>query len=514
MAVRTTFKMTSRAEATLALCVPSTPVLEATKAGLGRWTWAGATGRIDGGLGPAGPGQRTVGGSGSMNDQPWRRRPWRRAARIAGLALGPWLGAAVVVGVAADGRAQVIVQREDFIPVLDRPHPEWSPLGLSVGQFLVLPRLSAGVEYDDNILDTPTAGLKDAIYQINPDLTVLSNWDQNEVDLSASATLNRYNRYSSQDTDQYTVSGAGVLNVRHDLTIGLQAFNLQAEIPRSSDAYVFGSLIPLLYDQTFSRISLQKTFINFQLTADLTYEVYSYTNGLAATLNNNIVTDTPINESFRNRNTAIAFLRGDYTLSPSFEIFAEERAANSLYPDTTGRNQVTTETLVGPNVELGHVIQAEFGVGLLTNEVANPQAKAVRAADWLAQVIYLPTPLLTLSLIANQHIVDSGLPDAPAFLLKDVGFETDYELMRNLIVVGKISGLWYDYQGIVRQDRYLNASLGATYYLNRLIGINLVYAHAQRISNGSTTILGFNNVPAAIYGFDTNTLSLTIVFQR
>jgi hypothetical protein len=438
-----------------------------------------------------------------MIDHPRKRDRRRRPALAARLALGTGLAAAAV-GLAGGAGAQVIVQREDFIPVLDRPHPQWDPLGISVGQFLVSPRVSLGVEYDDNILDVPTGVQSDIIYQVNPEITAVSNWNQNEVDFSAAANLTRYDKYYQQDTDQYTISASGILNIRHDWLASLQFYNLRAEIPRSSDAYVANSIIPLLYDETYIQVFTQKKFIDFELTGSVTFQNYNYTNGLALTGPANHQTSVVVNEDFRNRDTTISYLRGDYTISPSLDLFILERVADSSYPDTTGRNQVTTETLIGPNFELGHVLQAEIGVGYLTNQVANPQAAHVQSADWLAQVIYLPTPLITLNLLADQRVVDSGLPMAPAYLLKDVGFEIDYELLRNLILVSKTSALWYDYQGISRRDRYLNASVGATYYVNRLLGINLIYAHDQRISTGS----------AAGPGFHTNSISLTLVLQR
>lgn len=114
------------------------------------------------------------------------------------------------------------------------------------------------------------------------------------------------------------------------------------------------------------------------------------------------------------------------------------------------------------------------------------------------------TPLVTVTLRANRTFQDSGLPNVAAARFTEVSLAADYELLRNVILGGRLVRQVYQYPGINgRTDRY-GGALDATYTLNRDVSIILAYTYLEQRSAGANSGLSFND----------NRASLTVTFRR
>jgi hypothetical protein len=418
-----------------------------------------------------------------------RHRPGRRIV-LAALA-GVW------VTWASASRAGDIFTHDQNVAVLDRPHPEYDPIGIRAGAFEIYPKVLGDVSYDDNVFATPADPLGDALFKVEPGVTIKSDWNQNAFSLEANGVLRRYATYGLQNSDEYSVTGAGVLDVRHDLTVTTGASHARVLLTRDTDAYATDSLTPLLYDVTTTRLGVVKTFNRLKLTAGGVFEDYRYHDGLTRNL-------TPLDATFRDRDTFAGSLRADYALSGNVALFAQETVTHSTYNRTKFRNHDQTETLVGPSFVLTHLISAEIGVGYLTSDFADPAARSVGNFTARAKIEYFPTELITVTLTADQAVIDSGLPTSPAYLSRASDLEADYELLRNLIISAKVGAIWNRYEVIDRYDRDFNASLAATWRINRGLDFGLGYNRLQRGSSGA----------AAGRRFDDDVVSLSVTVLR
>jgi hypothetical protein len=421
----------------------------------------------------------------------------RSGARVALAAL-----AGTSLGWAPGAWADDIFARDQNVAVLDRPHPEYDPLGFRAGGFDIFPKVEGQVSYDDNILALPFSPLADALFTVEPDLTIKSDWNQNALSLEANGILRRYATYGTQNSDQYSVTGSGVLNVYHDLTVTADASHALVLLTRDTDAYARFSLTPLLYDETAAHLGVVKTFARLKLTATGAFEDFRYHDGLTVRLNPPAI--VTLDTTFRDHDTYIGSLRGDYALSGDLALFVQETVTHSTYNRAHFRNQDQTETLVGPNFVVTHLITAEIGLGYLTSDFAGPGTRSVGNFTGRAKIEYFPTELITVTLTGDQAVIDSGLPTSPAYLSRTAALEADYELLRNLIISGKIGAIWNKYQVIDRYDRDFNASLAATWRVNRGLDFGLSYNRLQRGSSGA----------AAGLRFDDNVVSFSVTVQR
>lgn len=386
--------------------------------------------------------------------------------------------------------------RSENVTVRDRPRPWAEALGVRAGGgFLVYPKLSIDTAYDDNILGTQTLPLADTLFTIEPQLAIKSDWNKNAVQLTADTTLRQYVSYPSQDSNQYFFEGLGRLDLYHDLTVTADASWARVLIPRTSDAEV--SKTPLLFDQALAEANVVKTFNRIKLTATGRFEHFTYLDGEAPT-------GQPLDQHFRDHDTILGDLRGDYAVSPDFAMFLEEIVTQDHYDTAARRTQNTTETLVGPNFEIAKLITADIGAGYLTSSSSARHAKTVETPHVRANIVYFATRLIDVTLTATQDVVDSGVPTSPSYLSRHLGVEANYELFRDLIIAGKVAANWNDYRDIDRHDRYNEESLAATYLPNRWMQVVLTYDHLNRTSSGA----------AAGASLGRNTVSLALTLQR
>jgi hypothetical protein len=387
-------------------------------------------------------------------------------------------------------RGANLFARDENLEVLARGHPEWDPIGIREGAFVVLPSLRVEGAYSDNVFATAANQKSDAYAAIEPRLKVESDWNQNSLSLDARGIIERYASYPNLDSNQYSVLADGVLNVHHDLILTADVVQARTLIPRLSDQYAQLSVTQLLYEQTSATLQAVQTFNYVKLTETGSFGKVDYENGL-----------TPggmiLSQSFQNRTSYAGSLRADAALSADVAVFIQEAVGHSVL-NSRLRNHDETETLIGPNFQVAHLVTAELGVGYLTSNYADPLAKSVGNFTGRGQISYFPTELLTVKLSARQVVIDSGLISTPAYVSRQAVLEADYELLRNLVIVGTLASFWNKYQVISRHDFDASATLAAKYKISHGMALDLSLSRQHRVSRGAEAGPGFNESVAAI----------------
>ena len=358
-------------------------------------------------------------------------------------------------------------------------------MGIRAGAFVVLPSVELQGSFDDNVFATSSSTHSDVFLTVRPRLNIQSDWNQNAVGLKAEGIFQRYTTYSTLDNDQYSVDGQGLLNIYHDLTVSGEVVQARTLIPRTSDAYAQESITPLLYDDTAATLTAIKSFNILRLRATGSFADLRYQDGL-----------TPkglrLDQSFQNRRSFIGSLRADVATSAAVALFLQETVGHSVL-DSYLRNHDETETLVGTNFQVAHLVTAEAGVGYLTSSYANPAAKSVGNFTARALISYFPTGLLTLRLSARQAVIDSGLTSSPTYLSRMARLEADYELLRNLVIIGGLEANSNRYQVIDRRDLEFGVTVDARYKISHGIAFDLSLAHRQRSSSGAAAGMKFGD---------------------
>mgnify|MGYP003673920477 FL=1 len=93
------------------------------------------------------------------------------------------------------------------------------------------------------------------------------------------------------------------------------------------------------------------------------------------------------------------------------------------------------------------------------------------------------TPLTTVIGGFTREVSETTLAAASGTLKTEYKVSVDHELLRNLILSARAAMSTEEFEGIAREDDYLNAGIGAKYMLNRNFSLVLDYDYEERDSN-------------------------------
>jgi hypothetical protein len=102
--------------------------------------------------------------------------------------------------------------RDRSIPVRQRPRPEYEALGLPLGAFTAFPKLEAGLESNNNIYATSSGEISDEIWRVRPEVSLASNWPRHSLSAYARASLNRYQDYDTENSNDWSTGAATQLD--------------------------------------------------------------------------------------------------------------------------------------------------------------------------------------------------------------------------------------------------------------------------------------------------------------
>lgn len=400
-----------------------------------------------------------------------------------------------------DTTAQSNFARTQDVAVLERSHSLYDPPGVPLGGFTLYPSLGVETDYDDNIFAQRTAGRVDSIFHIRPDVRLSSNWSEGFVSLDAGASLNRYVNFSSQDTDDWSVTGRGGLDFASNGHFEADVSSAQATAALSAASTLSNQATPVVYRLNTVSASASEERNRLKFSWNASVQRFDYDN--AAAIGGGL-----INEAFRNRTIPMMSGRVDFAASPSLAAFGEAIGNIRNYdqgdPGTLKtQNAAGVELLSGVNFQLTHLARGELGVGYLNETYANARYGKVSGPGFRNKLQWFPTQLTTVTATYARTIEDSGIAGAPTFRLDSAGLQADHELLRNLILSSQFNYAHSAYVGLARTDERWQASAAARYLFNRYISLNFTYAHLTQRSYG----------PAAGTPFDDNNFGLSLALR-
>ncbi len=383
---------------------------------------------------------------------------------------------------AAASDAQTNFARDRNVSVMQRPREGYEAVGLRMGSFMAYPKVSLGAEHNDNIYATDGAEIDDLVWRVAPEINVSSDWSRHALNAYARASILRYQDFGTEDSEDLSVGASAQIDMQRNSFITLGADWADLVEPRTSPNAAVGALEPTAYETTAARAAVSHELNRLRLSGGYSFKSFDYDDG--RNLAGGVVA-----QQYRDRDEHVVTARADYAVSPATALFVEvsrnvrdyrlARPAVTLVRDSEG-----TQALVGSNFELGATSRGEIAVGYLSQEYDDPTLGDIDGFGARAQVEWFPTQLTTVTFTGSRTIEESASPGSAGYTSANVGVKVDHELMRNVILTGNVSQGKDDYQGITREDDRFNAGVGATYLLNRHVGLTVAYSHMDMDSSG------------------------------
>jgi hypothetical protein len=116
------------------------------------------------------------------------------------------------------------------VTVASRERPDFDPLGIRAGGFVLHPQVEEGLGYDDNVFGSSGGKLGSWILGTHPSLLVNSDWSRNSIGGYIGIDDLRYLDQPQQSQTNWTASLGGTLAVgRDDLTLAVAHLSLHQD---------------------------------------------------------------------------------------------------------------------------------------------------------------------------------------------------------------------------------------------------------------------------------------------
>lgn len=378
-------------------------------------------------------------------------------------------------------------QLERGATVLERPRPEVEQLGMRAGSFRVLPRIETGLTYDSNVLATERNAEDDFIWVTRPEIEVRSDFGRHALNFTANAELGRYIDTSSENYLDYGLRIDGRYDLTRDASIDAAFGHRRDHEGRSDpDADLLSGLAkPQKYSTTGGDIGYTQRFnrVRVRVTGGAHYVDYS---------DAQLVGGFRLDGDERDRWEYSTSARVGYEFIAGYEMFLQGGYNWTNYrrgggPFTFNRDSDGYEVVAGVSGDLTGLVTGEAYVGWMSRNYTDSRLKDYDGLALGGQLRWAVTQLTSVTGQASRTIRDTtyarGLNVASSYDRTVVALGVDHELLRTLLLNGRLQWRQDDFNGADRTDNVYTAGIGATYQVNRNLYLTGGYTHERRQSN-------------------------------
>ena len=362
------------------------------------------------------------------------------------------------------------------VPVTARPRPEYDPLGIRAGGFLIYPSASVSGSYNDNILATDDDEEDDFIFVISPQIAVRSNFPRHSLNFAVQSDVGRYVDHTDEDFWDFGAGTSGRLDITRNnrLTAAASAGREHEARDDPDDPGADVTNKPVEYYAYRGSLGFEQDFnrLNF---------------GLLGSFDRNDYDEQDANEDERDRNLYGARLRTGYFVSPRINAFLqggyvrEQRDASNA----SQRDNNVYSAGVGTAIDFTGLLFGEAVVGWATQEFDDSQFQGSSGFTYGVNLTWNPTQLTSLRLdgVGGYEPSDVGASN----LTHQIGLRVDHELLRNVLIGGEVSYTRDDFQDSGgRVDNRYDVGPDVTYLLNRYLSVGAGYVFTKQDSDDNT----------------------------
>jgi hypothetical protein len=365
--------------------------------------------------------------------------------------------------------------------VMSRARPDYDPIGLRLGGFLLYPELAVQESYSSNIFATSTNERSDFITAIEPSLNLKSNWNNHALNFKADAQILKYADHSSEDQDNYSFGTDGRLDIQRDSRVyGGATYAVRHESRYSPND--LGAREPTKYDVFSANLSPEKDFNRLSVRLDGNLDRFSYSNATSGA-------GATILEDQRDRTEYQIGIKPTYELAPLRQIYGlfaynwRDYDSNSSF----GFNRDSTgfTLAVGARYDITGILFADVYLGYREQDYDDPRLPAAQGPAGGAKLTWNVTRLTTVTGLVTREIQETILAGSSSYFATKAEARVDHELLRNLILNGSLGYENDDFEGINRNDNFVVLGLGAKYLINRNFALSGGYSFRTRSSDAA-----------------------------
>ena len=393
--------------------------------------------------------------------------------------------------------------------VFNRPRPDYDPLGVRMGSFLVKPSFALSGTYDTNVFAVqsgqPGIPVKGDFFVTEfPSLAIISDWNQDAIGVSMGGSFKQYASLRSEDVNNFQVEASGRFDIANGEYLSADAIYQLLHEDRSSPNAVATAKNPIEFKVMGGDLAYVRQRGRLGLRVDANITSYDFNNASTAG-------SATIVENWRDRNEYVLAPRLNYEIQPGYNAFVRvignERQYFSQEPgagphgENLRRNSHGWEVDAGTAIEITRITAGEIYVGYTKQYYENPLWKSPSGIAFGGNLIWNVTPITSVKANFSEAVAETTLVTASSSLETNLTATIEHELLRNLLLLGSAGFTRDQYQGNPRRDNTFGFDAGGRYLLNRNWTATLDLNYSQRDSNvvgGSyTRLMGIASVKCA-----------------
>jgi|AGTN01.1.fsa_nt_gi Uncharacterized protein conserved in bacteria len=368
----------------------------------------------------------------------------------------------------------------------------YQPKGADLGSFMLMPKMEVDLARTNNVYSTNYDKVGDFITTYRPEVALNSRFERHSLTSTLRGERKVFHNYDKENV----TNGFAQLAGRYDIG---ERNNLNASVSYTHDHEDRGSP-----DDVGGLHPTEFHYLAFNGSGTM------YTGNLLSTLGftavrrdwEDTVTSTGIAPShLRNRNDYEVVWREGYEFVPSYSLIGEAAYLARRYvhdADQSGyeRDSDGIRISAGLGVDVSDLIRGDFLVGWFRHDYSDGRLTDPSGLFVKALFNWTPTRLTTVIPSIERSVEETTATGVAALLHTAVSVTVRHELERNIILTPAFSYSKDEQQGGGLTTSTYDASLRATYLLNRNLYTSLEVRERHKLGNVDGS--GFNQTIALL----------------
>ena len=364
------------------------------------------------------------------------------------------------------------------MPVRQRQHPEADPTGLAYDGILFYPSVLAGMEFDSNIYASSRNPAEDMAFVLAPELRIRSESESTKHTFELGA---RHRQYQSFDSENRTEAHARLTSARQlatDVRLDTLFEAARKFEARGSSVTSPVAAKPIAYRDLRAETTVTKTFNRLGVAVGGGIRSLAFEDS-------ETFAGAPLEQGFRDGTIITASVKPFYDISPGYRAYTLLKANRRNYEGKGDLNRDSEgyDARAGLEFSLTSMLFGSFELGYLKQSYSNSLIPDADGLSTKADLHWLMTPLMTVSLFGSRQVAELAAQDQEARIDLTVGARVDYELRRDLIASVETAYTNEEFTGSNRQDDILQIGTQIDYMMNPYCSFGLKYSYFERNSN-------------------------------
>lgn len=355
----------------------------------------------------------------------------------------------------------------------------FAPVGIRAGTFILRPSLEQGIRATSNG-DNSSSGSSAVLSETTLRLNAQSDWSRHQATIDASGTLSK--SISGQDVSEPRLDIQG--DVRLDLdaltTVNLHGgYRLRRESASSPNGVTDAIERPLLHTFDGSLGIERDTGLLFgRATARIQHDMYG---------DAKLASGGSVSQKDRDNSYASIVLRSGFALSPALRPFAEVELGKRIFDerlDSNGYERSGTQYALrgGLMIDRGEKFNGELAAGFMRANSDDPRLGSISGPSIAAMLNWSPLRGTDVRLYAQTMVDTSTTPDIAGSLMHFASLDVTRRVRSDLSLNGRLDLNIRDNKDGTGTDYTIGAQIGATYWINRFLGLDARLRHERQTS--------------------------------